>query len=229
MKRGEHLKYQHLREEIISSTRDLQALGLLSGTAGNVSTRTPDGAVLITPSGLDYALLKPEDIVLVNLEGRVLVGDLVPSSEVAMHTGVYRSQPLVGGIVHTHARYSTVLACLGWEIPPIHYMLAALAMDGRVPLVPYALYGTEELAGYAAQALDEAHRGCLLQNHGNLTVGTTVREAFLRSVILEEIAAVYYQARQAGEPRLLSAEQFAEAYAKFANYGQHKADQPDAS
>jgi L-fuculose-phosphate aldolase len=229
MKKREQSKHQQLREEIISSIRELQVLGLLSGTAGNLSARTPEGAVLITPSGLDYTWLRPEDIVLVDVEGRVLAGDLVPSSEVAMHTRLYRCQPQVGGIVHSHARYSTVLACLGWEIPPIHYMLAAIARDGRIPLAPYALYGSEELAQSAVQTLDEVHRGCLLQNHGNLTVGATLRQAHARSIILEEMAEVYYHARLAGEPRLLSTDQIAEVYTQLAHYGQPKADPPDAN
>ena len=229
MKQREPSKHQQLREEIISSIRERQGLGLLSGTAGNLSARTPEGAILITPSGLDSIRLRPEDLVLVDVEGRVLAGDLVPSSEVAMHTRLYRCQPQVGGIVHTHARYSTVLACLGWEIPPIHYMLAALTRDGRIPVAPYALYGSDELAQSAVQTLDEVHRGCLLQNHGNLTVGATLRQAHARSIILEEVAEVYYHARLAGEPRLLSTEHIAEVYNKLAHYGQPKADPPDTN
>jgi len=91
----------------------MSASGLVVGTSGNLSARTPEGDILITPSGLDYALLEPKDVVLVDLEGRVLEGCLEPSTETPMHTGIYHSRPRVGGIVHTHARYSTVLACLG--------------------------------------------------------------------------------------------------------------------
>src|SRR4051812_34725325 len=145
--------------------------GLVTGTSGNVSARTPDGDVLITPSGLDYALLDPEDVVLVNLKGQVLEGSLEPSSETPMHTGIYRSRQQVDAVVHTHARYATTLSCLGWEIPPVHYMLTALSSDGRVPLAPYATYGTEELAGYASEALGESHNACLLRNHGTIAVG----------------------------------------------------------
>ena len=116
--------------------------GLVMGTSGNVSARTPDGNVLVTPSGLDYAAMDPEDVVLVDLEGAVMEGSFEPSVETPMHTGIYRARPETGGIVHTHARYSTTLACLNWEIPPIHYMLAVLSDEGRVPLARYATYGT---------------------------------------------------------------------------------------
>jgi L-fuculose-phosphate aldolase len=170
--------------------------GLVVGTSGNVSARTPDGNVLVTPSGLDYAILEPEDVVLVDLDGKILEGSFEPSVETPMHTGIYRARPEAGGIVHTHARYSTTLACLNWEILPIHYMLAVLSDEGRVPIAEYATYGTEELARNASEVL-----------------GTE---------LLEEMAEIYYRARVAGEPVLLTPEQMAEVSAKIHDYGQSK-------
>lgn len=193
--------------------------GLVTGTSGNVSARTPQREVLITPSGLDYSELKPEDLILVDMRGSILEGDMAPSTETPMHTGIYRSRPTVCGIVHTHAPYSTVLACLGWEIPPIHYMLAALSNDSRVPLVPYATYGTEELAQNVSEVLGETHRACLLQNHGTITVGDTPGKAFSLTEVLEEMARLYYSAKLAGEPMLLEPEQMAEVAAKMTDYG----------
>src|SRR3712207_1036339 len=142
----------------------MKASGLVAGTEGNVSARTPQGNVLISPSGLDYDLTEPEDVVLVSLDGETLGGAFGPSVETPMHTGIYRARPETLGIVHTHARFSTTLACLNWEIPPVHYMLASLSDEGRVPVASYATYGTEELARSAAQALGRAHRMCLLRN-----------------------------------------------------------------
>ena len=213
------MKHQDLREEIARIARRTSGSGLVTGTSGNVSARTPEGDVLITPSGLDYALLEPGDVVLVDQEGRVLEGSLEPSSETRMHTGIYRSKPRVGGIVHTHARFSTVLACLGWEIPPVHYMLAALSGEGRVPLAPYATYGTEKLARHASDVLDGPHHACLLQNHGTIAVGGTASEAYRRTEILEEMAEVYYRTRLAGNPVLLTPEQVNEASARISDYG----------
>ena len=213
------MEHQSLREEVARVARNISVSGLVTGTSGNVSARTPEGDVLVTPSGLDYELLEPEDVVLVDPEGWVLEGSLEPSSEMPMHAGIYRSKPQVGGIVHTHARFSTTLACLGWEIPPVHYMLAALSGEGRVPLAPYATYGTEELARYASDALGGSHHACLLRNHGTIAVGGTVSEAYSRAEILEEMAEVYYRARVAGEPVLLTSEQINEASARLSSYG----------
>lgn len=222
------MRHQKLREEVAEVARRMISSGLVTGTSGNVSARTPDGDVLITPSGLDYGVLEAEDVVLVNLKGQMLEGSLEPSSETPMHTGIYRSRQQVEAVVHTHAPYATTLSCLGWEIPPVHYMLTALSGDGRVPLAPYATYGTEELAGYASEALGETHNACLLHNHGTIVVGESAQEAFSRTVILEEMAEIYYRARVAGEPILLTSEQVREVAAKIANYGQTKPSPSDA-
>jgi L-fuculose-phosphate aldolase len=219
---GPEIKYAELREEVTRVARKMSTSGLVPTTSGNVSARTPEGDVLITPSGLPYEDLEPEDIVLVDIEGKVLEGSLEPSSEVPMHTGIYRAKPDVGGIVHTHAPYSTALACLGLEIPPVHYLLAALSEEGRVPLAGYATYGTEELAGYASEALGDAHSVCLLQNHGTIAVGETASEAYPLTEILEEMAELYYRTRLAGEPLILGPERIAEVRAKISNYGQSK-------
>ena len=211
-----------LRREIVQTCRRMRASGLVAGTEGNVSARTPEGNVLITPSGLDYAVTEPEDIVVVSLDGETLDGAFEPSVETPMHTGIYRSRPETLGIVHTHARFSTTLACLNWGIPPVHYMLAALSDEGRVPVACYATYGTEELARSAAQALGRAHRACLLRSHGTISVGSTVREAYSRTELLEQMAEVYYRARVAGDPVVLSADEMAEVAAKIHDYGQSK-------
>jgi L-fuculose-phosphate aldolase len=216
------LDHLDLRKEIVQTCRRMRASGLVAGTEGNVSARTPDGNVLITPSGLDYAVTEPEDIVVVSLDGETLDGAFEPSVETPMHTGIYRSRPETLGIVHTHARFSTTLACLDWEIPPVHYMLASLSDEGRVPVARYATYGTEELARSAAQALERTHRACLLRNHGTISVGATVSEAYSRTELLEQMAEIYYRARTVGEPVVLTTEEIAEVGAKIHDYGQSK-------
>lgn len=216
------MKLENLRRGVARVARQLIESGLVTGTSGNVSVRTPEGDVLVTPSGIDYEVLEPEDVVLVDLEDKVLDGSLGPSTETPMHTGIYRARPEVGAVVHTHSRYATTLACLGWEIPPIHYMLTTLSDEGRIPLAPYATYGTEELAGYAGEALGENRKACLLRNHGTITVGENPDEAFSRAVVLEEMAEIYYRARVAGEPVLLSPGQVEEVATKISGYGQAK-------
>jgi L-fuculose-phosphate aldolase len=216
------LDHLDLRKEIVHTCRRMSVSGLVAGTEGNVSARTPEGNVLITPSGLDYAVMEPEDIVVVSLDGETLDGAFEPSVETPMHTGIYRSRPETLGVVHTHARFSTTLACLNWEILPVHYMLASLSDEGRVPVARYATYGTEELARNAAQVLGRAHRACLLRNHGTIAVGTTVSEAYSRTELLEQMAEIYYRARTAGEPVILTADEMAEVAAKIHDYGQSK-------
>ena len=214
------MKYRELREEVARVARGLISSGLVTGTSGNVSARTPEGDVLITPSGLDYATMTPDDVVLVDLDMNLLEGSLVPSTETPMHTGIYKARRNVDAVVHTHSRFATTLACLGWEIPPVHYMLTTLGPDGRIPLAPYVLYGTEQLAGNAASALGESHNACLLANHGTITVGENAEKAFARTVVLEEMAELYYRTRLAGEPVLLDPEQISEVAAKIQGYGQ---------
>src|SRR5918911_1229891 len=216
------LKHQDLREQVTRVARQMISSGLVTGTSGNVSARTPEGDVLITPSGVGYETLKPEDAVLVDLEKNVLEGSLEPSSETPMHMGIYRARPEVGAVVHTHSRYATTLACLGWEIEPVHYMLTTLSDDGRIPLAPYTTYGTEQLAGYASEALGKRRNACLLQNHGTITVGESAEEAFSRTVILEEMAEIYYRTKIVGEPILLAPRQVEEVAAKIGDYGQSK-------
>jgi L-fuculose-phosphate aldolase len=217
------LEHQELREEVARVAKALIRTGLVTGTSGNVSARTPEGNVLVTPSGVDYEVLGPEDVVLVDLDTNVLEGTLVPSTETPMHTGIYKARQDVDAVVHTHSRFATTLACLGWEIPPVHYMLTTLGPDGRIPLAPYTLYGTEELADHAANALGESHNACLLRTHGTIAVGESAEKAFSRTVVLEEMAEVYYRARLAGEPILLTPEEVDEVAAKITTgYGQPK-------
>ena len=214
------MNHRGLREEVARVAKQLIESGLVTGTSGNVSARTPEGDVLMTPSGIDYEKLEPGDVVLVDVGGEVLEGSLGPSTETPMHTGIYRARADVGAVVHTHSIFATTLACLGCTIPPVHYMLTTLSEDGEIPLAPYTTYGTEELAGYAAEALGESHNACLLQNHGTITVGDSPEEAFARTVVLEEMAEIYYRTTIAGEPILLSPEQIEEVSAKISGYGQ---------
>ena len=224
------MNHRDLRGEVARTANQLIASGLVTGTSGNVSARTPEGDVLMTPSGIDYDALEPGDVVLVDVDGGLIEGSLEPSSETPMHTGIYRARPEVETVVHTHPIYATTLACLGWPIPPVHYMLTTLSEDGHIPLAPYTTYGTEELAGYAAEALGESRNACLLQNHGTITVGESAEEAFSRTVVLEEMAEVYYRTRVVGEPVLLTPEQVEEVAAKISGYGQTKpASQEDST
>lgn len=220
---GFGVDHGHLRASIVETTLKMSESGLVVGTSGNVSVRTPDDMMLITPSGLPYEDMKPEDMALVDMEGNLVGGTLAPSVEAPMHLGIYAARPEVGSIVHTHARYSTILACMGMEIPPVHYMLAELSDEGRVPVAQYAIYGSTELAENASRALGDSHRACLLRNHGTIAIGGSPEEALKRTEILEEMAEIFHHTRLAGGSILLSKTQIAETAGKMAaGYGQMK-------
>ena len=190
------------RDLLLRYSQRLRPDGLVVGTAGNLSARK-DELVAITPSSFDYDALTPELICVVGLDGNVVEAELAPSSELPMHLAVY-SRTGAGAVAHTHAPYATALSTLVDEIPPIHYLLAEFG--GPIRVAPYATYGTAGLAQNAADALT-GRNAVLLANHGTLAVGDSLERAYARSVLLEWLAALYYRARLAGEPRLLPLEE----------------------
>nr|WP_116706959.1 class II aldolase/adducin family protein [Actinomycetospora cinnamomea] len=193
----------------------MAADGLAVGTSGNLSTRAGD-LVAITPTGVPYDVLTAEDVVVVDLDGTPVEGRLRPSSEVPMHTAVYRGTD-AGAVVHTHPVHATALSTLLDELPPIHYMVVLLG--GPVRVAPYAPYGTEELARLGVEGL-AGRSAVLLANHGATTYGDDLAQAYERGVLLEWLCRLYAQARALGEPRLLDAEQLERARVAFGGYGQ---------
>lgn len=207
------------REALVRQVRRLGELGLLPITAGNVSVRLDAERMLITPSGLDYATIEPTDLAVVRLADASHEGPYAPSSETPLHTGIYRTDADVNAVVHTHSRFATTLACLGWELPPIHYYLTTISPDGRVPVAPYGLYGSAELTANVVGTLrDSGSAACLLANHGAIAVGPSLDRAAARAIVLEEVAMLYHQARQVGEPALLNQDQVAEVADKIVGY-----------
>ena len=187
------------RRAIVAHAQAAIAAGLSTGTSGNLSVRVDDG-VLITPSGVDPAEMTPDQICLVPIDGGDPDGPLRPSSEVPMHLAVYRSTD-AAAIVHTHPEYATAISITYDELPAVHYTINGLG--GPVRVAPYATFGTEELATHLLEAL-QGRTGALLQNHGMVTCGASIRQAFERSVLLEWLAALYWRSLQAGSPRILS-------------------------
>ncbi|HTW15397.1 MAG TPA: class II aldolase/adducin family protein [Nocardioides sp.] len=190
-----------LRTAVASAARRLALEGLLIGTAGNVSMRSGD-RVAVTPSGLDLAACRLEDVAVVSLAGRVLTGRLQPTSELGLHLGVYADTD-ASAVVHTHAPYSTALACVLEELPVIHYQ--QLLLGGSVRVAPYATFGTPELAAHVRDALG-GRQAALMANHGSVTVGTTLEQAVDHALLLEWLAALYHRASALGTVRVLSEE-----------------------
>lgn len=207
-------------EALVATARRTVADGLVVGTSGNVSVRVGD-TVLVTPTGVPYDRLGPGDMVGLGLDGRQVLGSLRPTSELPLHLAVYRATG-ARAIVHTHAVHATAVSTLVDELPPIHYMTAALG--GPVRVAPYATYGTDELAGHVLRALT-GRTACLLRNHGTLTHGDTLDQAYDRTAQLEWMCRLWLTATAspAGPPSLLTPAQLAEVTARLENYGQ-----PDA-
>ncbi|MFG2261382.1 class II aldolase/adducin family protein [Streptomyces sp. NPDC048720] len=204
---------------LVATARRTVADGLVVGTSGNVSARVGD-VVLVTPSGVPYDRLTPADITGVDLDGRQVLGTLVPTSELPMHLAVYRSTD-ARAVVHTHAVHATAVSTLVTELPPIHYMTASLG--GLVRVAPYAAYGTDELAGNMLAAL-AGRSGCLLRNHGTVTHGATLDQAYDRTAQLEWMCRLWLTASSVPglTPALLTEAHIAEAGARLKGYGQRR-------
>lgn len=207
-------------EEIIEIGHTLFQEGLVVGTTGNISIRTQDsGCILITPSGVPYPDLHPEDLVLVDEKGQPLSGKLRPSSEVLLHTAIYRNRQDVNGIIHTHSPYASVFAVNRREIPPALDEVAQM-IGGSVPVAEYAPPGTRELAEFAVSALRD-RQAVLLANHGMVGVGRNLREAMVVCKVVEKAAQVYLLAKLSGNPYIFSDEEVKELRRRFIKgYGQ---------
>ncbi|MEU3250293.1 class II aldolase/adducin family protein [Streptomyces sp. NPDC006997] len=207
----------HAWRALVETARRTVADGLVVGTSGNVSVRVGD-TVLVTPSGVPYDRLTPADLTGVDLDGHQVRGTLTPTSELPLHLAVYRATD-ARAVVHTHAVHATAVSTLVPELPPVHYMTEALG--GPVRVAPYATYGTEELAGNTLRALTD-RSGCLLQNHGTLTYGDTLDQAYDRTAQLEWMCRLWLTASSVPgrSPTLLSERQLREVGERLKGYGQ---------
>ena len=202
-----------MHDEVAWLYRETGARGLIVGSSGNVSGRTPDG-MLITPSGADPAA--GSALVQVRLDGIAPNGG-TPSSEWAMHAAIYRSHRDAAFIVHTHADACTALACLGSGLPAFHYMV--VQFGGRdVRCAPYVTFGTPALAEAAAHAIT-GRTACLLANHGMIVCGATPALALSRAILLETLCRQYLLALSAGTPHLLTDQEMIDAQERFTTYG----------
>jgi L-fuculose-phosphate aldolase len=206
-----------LRAGVVRVAQAMDQAGFAPSKSGNVSCRYGDGA-LITPSGLAYARMQPDDIVAIDLEGRVRSGAGKPSSEWPFHTSIYRARADAQGIVHTHSPKATALSCARRGIPAFHYMIA-VAGGADIRCADYATFGTQELADNAVRAL-EGRKAVLLANHGVIAIGAALDGAFVIAAEVENLAGQYLALLQAGlEPVILDDAEMARVGEKFASYG----------
>jgi L-fuculose-phosphate aldolase len=207
---------QALRQELIDTCLAMNRAGINQGKSGNASARIDDG-FLVTPTGIPYDDLAPNDIVPMRFDGSHQ-GKRLPSSEWRFHRDILAARPEINAIVHTHATYATTLACLGRSIPPFHYMVAK-AGGSDIRLAPYAIFGSQELSDHAVAALD-GRLACLLANHGMIALGATLPKALDLAIEVEALARQYCQAVQIGEPILLDDGEMARVIEQFRTYGQ---------
>jgi L-ribulose-5-phosphate 4-epimerase len=212
-----------LRAEVCQLHAQLPANQLVAWTSGNISARDPaSGLIVIKPSGLKYDQLTSEVMVVVDVDGRVVEGDLVPSSDTLSHCYIYRQRPDVLGVVHTHSRYATAFAALRQSIPCV---LTAMADEfgGTIPCGGFALIGGDEIGQEVVRCLAASRSpAVLMQNHGVFTVGKSAEAAVKAAVMTEDAAATIWYARQLGEPLPIAPEHIDALYQRYTQvYGQH--------
>lgn len=205
-----------LRKELVEACQNMSRLGINKGTAGNVSVRHGNG-ILISPTGVAYDKLTPEHVVAMNWDA-TFEGDVLPSSEWRFHRDILKARPDLNAIVHTHSTNATTVSILEKDIPAIHYSIAATG-SSRIRCAPYEIFGSQELADSALEAL-KGRRACLLAHHGVIAGHVSIARALALAVTVEELATQYLACLPMGEPPVLNDAQIAEVLEKFKTYGQ---------
>lgn len=193
------------REEVAATARRLAAEGVLIGTAGNVSARVGDGLVAVTGTGVVLADCRADDVTVVDATGEHVDGRLAPTSELGLHLGIY-ARTQAQAVVHTHAPFSTAVACVAGmdALPVLHYQ--QLLLGGEIRVAPYATFGTPELADLVVDALRD-RQAVLMANHGSVAVGSSLDKALDNALLLEWLAALHVRASGMGTPRALTGAQ----------------------
>lgn len=211
---------EQLKQELVELNRELPRNGLVAWTSGNVSARDREsGLVVIKPSGIRYEHLRPEHMVVLDLQGKVVEGGLKPSSDTSSHLYIYRERLDVQGVVHTHSRHATAFAALSRSIPCV---LTAMADEfgGPVPCGGFALIGGEEIGKVVLESIGSSP-AVLLKNHGVFAIGATPEAAVKAAVMTEDAAATVWLAMQLGQPQEIAAGDIAKLHERYTKvYGQ---------
>src|SRR3972149_367444 len=209
-----------LRQQLYELHLELPKNHLVAWTSGNVSARDADtGYVLIKPSGVRYEQLRPEHMLILDLEGKIVEGILKPSSDAASHLYIYRQRPDVGGIVHTHSPYATAFAAVNRPIP-VYLTAIADEFGGPIPCGGFALIGGEEIGKVVIESIG-ASCAVLLKNHGAFTIGQDAEAAVKAAVMVEDVARTTWLALQLGQPDEIALEDIAKLHHRYTHvYGQ---------
>jgi L-ribulose-5-phosphate 4-epimerase len=211
---------KRLKEELVQLHLELPRNNLVMWTGGNVSARDAEsGLVVIKPSGIRYEDLRPTDMVVLDLEGKIVEGDRKPSSDTYSHLYIYKHRPEAGGVVHTHSRYATAFAAVGKAIPCV---LTAIADEfgGPIPCGGFALIGDDAIGKVVVDSLGKSP-AVLLKNHGVFTVGKNAASAVKAAVMTEDVAATVWMAMQIGTPDVIPQEDVQKLHQRYTTvYGQ---------
>jgi L-ribulose-5-phosphate 4-epimerase len=214
------MKLQALRAEVCAMNLELPRNNLVAWTSGNVSARDPEsGLVVIKPSGVLFDDLRAQDMVVLDLDGRIIEGNLKPSSDTASHLYIYQHSPNIGGVVHTHSPYATAFAAVNKPIP---VALTAIADEfgGAIPCAGFALIGGEDIGKLVVENIGSSP-AILLKNHGVFTVGKDARAAVKAAVMTEENAKTVWLAMQIGQPEEIPPEEVEKLHYRYTHvYGQ---------
>jgi L-ribulose-5-phosphate 4-epimerase len=216
---------EKLRQDVFRANMALPANHLVTWTSGNVSGRDPHtNLVVIKPSGVLFEELSPENMVIVDLEARLVEGDLGPSSDTASHVYIYKHRPDVHGVTHTHSNYATAFAALGQPIP-VYLTAIADEFGGPIPCGGYARIGGKQIGEEVLRSIGSSS-AILMKNHGVFTLGTSVQAALKAAVMVEDIARTVWLALQLGQPDELPAEEVAANFDRYQHrYGTKSASQ----
>jgi L-ribulose-5-phosphate 4-epimerase len=209
-----------LRKTVWELHLELPKNNLVTWTGGNLSARDPEsGYVVIKPSGVRYEHLQPEHMVIVDLDGNIVEGDLKPSSDTASHLYIYRHRPDVNGVVHTHSQYATAFAAVGKPIP-VYLTAIGDEFGGPIPCGGFALIGSEAIGQVVIEAIGDS-LAVLLKNHGVFTIGPTPEKALKAAVMVEDVAKTVWLALQIGQPDEIAAADVAKLHHRYTHvYGQ---------
>lgn len=213
-----YLLLEQERKDIVEYCQKLLHTGLTKGTGGNISIYNRKKELMaISPSGIDYDKLVPEDVVVLDLEYNIIAGNRKPSSELAMHSIFYEKRDDIDAVVHTHSTFAKTLSSLRWGLPAVSYLVAYAGKNVRC--AEYASFGTKELAENAFKAMED-RKAVILANHGLLTGASDIANAFNIAEEIEFCAEVYYRAKSIGEPIILDDEEMTRMDEAFKTYGQ---------
>lgn len=215
------MSFYNLKKQVYETALEIYTSKLVTGTWGNVSARIDESQLIITPSGMDYNSLEPEDMLVVNMAGQVVEGQYKPSIETPMHIEIYKHRPDINAIVHVHSPYATAFAVAHKPIPVILEETAQV-IGHPIKVADYAICGSYELAREVTKCINNNEKAVLLANHGLVALGKDTKEALKICFIAEKTAMIAIYATQLGGVHSLSKDDTLLLNEKFQSYGQHK-------